>query len=84
VTEDGVRHFALPRLASPHGHGTGCTLSAAIAALLVAGADLGQAVARAKSYVWHALKAAQSLAIVDERGPLDHAFGTRARNFPPA
>jgi hydroxymethylpyrimidine/phosphomethylpyrimidine kinase len=84
LTEDGVRRFALPRLATRHGHGTGCTLSAAIAALLAGGADLGDAVGRAKSYVWHALQAAESLAIVGDRGPLDHAFAIRGRVFPPA
>jgi hydroxymethylpyrimidine/phosphomethylpyrimidine kinase len=84
ITEDGVRRFALPRLATRHGHGTGCTLSAAIAALLAAGIELEEAIVRAKSFVWHALEAAQSLALIDGRGPLDHAFAIRAGIFPPA
>jgi hydroxymethylpyrimidine/phosphomethylpyrimidine kinase len=84
ITEDGVRRFALPRLATRHGHGTGCTLAAAIAALLAGGADLADAVGRAKSYVWQALRDAGALALVDDNGPLDHAFATRRRIFPPA
>ncbi len=83
ITEDGVQRFALPRLVTRHGHGTGCTLSAAIAALLAGGVALQEAVVRAKSFVWHALQAAESLALVGGRGPLDHAFATRARMFPP-
>ena len=40
-----------------HTHGTGCTLSAAIAALLAQGVALREAVARAKAFVWQALEA---------------------------
>ena len=40
VTEDGVHRFAAPRLASHNLHGTGCTLSSAIAANVVLGARL--------------------------------------------
>ena len=51
VTADGVRRFAAPRLASPNLHGTGCTLSSAIAAHIALGADLAEAVAAAKDFV---------------------------------
>ncbi|WP_278359431.1 bifunctional hydroxymethylpyrimidine kinase/phosphomethylpyrimidine kinase, partial [Thermus thermophilus] len=51
-------------------HGTGCTLSAAIAALLAKGRPLAEAVAEAKAYLTRALKTAPSLG--HGHGPLDH------------
>ena len=51
VTEDAVRRFAAPRLASRNLHGTGCTLSSAIAANVVLGRSLPEAVAAAKAFV---------------------------------
>jgi hydroxymethylpyrimidine/phosphomethylpyrimidine kinase len=45
------RRYTAPRLHSPHTHGTGCTLSAAIAAGLARGRALGDAVDEAKRYV---------------------------------
>jgi hydroxymethylpyrimidine/phosphomethylpyrimidine kinase len=51
------RRYTAPRLDSPHTHGTGCTLSAAIAAGLARGATLGDAVAEAKRYVTAAIGA---------------------------
>ena len=51
VTENAVRRFAAPRLASKNLHGTGCTLSSAIAANIVLGAPLPEAVAAAKAFV---------------------------------
>ncbi|MCS7086211.1 MAG: hydroxymethylpyrimidine/phosphomethylpyrimidine kinase, partial [Bacteroidia bacterium] len=44
-----------PRIATTHTHGTGCTLSAAIAARLALGDDVPTAVEKAKDYVWRAL-----------------------------
>jgi hydroxymethylpyrimidine/phosphomethylpyrimidine kinase len=52
-----VRRFTAPRLDSPHTHGTGCTLSAAIAAGLARGRPLGGAVEEAKRYVTAAIGA---------------------------
>lgn len=77
----GVETFARPRLDTPHTHGTGCVLSAAIAALLARGADLKEAVARAKTFVWEGLKSGQSLGVGHGRGPVDPLFALR--NKPP-
>ncbi|HZG40557.1 MAG TPA: bifunctional hydroxymethylpyrimidine kinase/phosphomethylpyrimidine kinase [Nodosilinea sp.] len=55
-----------------HTHGTGCTLSAAIAANLALGKDLLTAVKDAKDYVTSALK--HSLAIGQGQGPVGHFF----------
>jgi len=79
----GVENFASPRIATPHTHGTGCTLSAAIAALLAQGVALTAAVRRAKAFVWHGLQAGRTLGIGHGRGPVDHLFAIR-RNPPPA
>ena len=49
------RRYTAPRLDSPHTHGTGCTLSAAIAAGLARGKALGDAVEEAKRYVTAAI-----------------------------
>jgi hydroxymethylpyrimidine/phosphomethylpyrimidine kinase len=79
----GVECFASPRVDTPHTHGTGCTLSAAIAALLAQGAALNDAVRRAKTFVWHGLQAGRSLGVGAGRGPVDHLFAIR-RSAPPA
>jgi hydroxymethylpyrimidine/phosphomethylpyrimidine kinase len=52
-----MRRFTAPRLDSPHTHGTGCTLSAAIAAGLARGRALDDAVEEAKRYVTAAIEA---------------------------
>jgi hydroxymethylpyrimidine/phosphomethylpyrimidine kinase len=73
----GVERLALPRLDTPHTHGTGCTLSAAIAALLAQGEPLATAVRRAKTYVWEGLRHGRGLGVGHGRGPLDHLFTIR-------
>ncbi len=75
--EDGIARFELPRIETPHTHGTGCTLSAAIAALLALGVSLGEAVRRAKDYVWRGLEHGAGLGVGTGRGPVDHLFGIR-------
>lgn len=68
---DGVVHdLDAARVAVPRTHGTGCTLSAAIAAGLASGHDLVTAVARARRFVHRALAAA--LAVGGGARPLDH------------
>ena len=66
ATEAGVRRFSAPRVRTRNTHGTGCTLSAAIAALLALGRPLEEAVAEAKAYLTWALLAAP---------PLGHGHG---------
>ncbi|MBI3434512.1 MAG: bifunctional hydroxymethylpyrimidine kinase/phosphomethylpyrimidine kinase [Proteobacteria bacterium] len=72
VDAAGARRFAAPRIDTRNTHGTGCTLSAAIAAGLAKGHDLGAAVNAAKRYVTAALGAAHRLAIGRGRGPVHH------------
>ncbi|HHX36879.1 MAG TPA: bifunctional hydroxymethylpyrimidine kinase/phosphomethylpyrimidine kinase [Clostridiaceae bacterium] len=58
------------RIDNPNAHGTGCTLSSALACNLAVGTPLPQAVERAKAYVTRALKAGLNLG--RGRGPLNH------------
>lgn len=75
VDAQGVTRFSAPRIATRNTHGTGCTLSAAIAACLAKGADLREAVAMAKRYLTAALMAADRLAVGKGKGPLHHFHG---------
>ena len=61
-----------PRLATKNTHGTGCTLSSAIAAGLAQGLSLEAAAKRAKEYVSAAVAAADRLGVGSGRGPLHH------------
>jgi hydroxymethylpyrimidine/phosphomethylpyrimidine kinase len=70
VTEGEVRRFAAPRLLSKNLHGTGCTLSSAIAANIVLGAKLPEAVAAAKVFVRQAIERGRDVALGVGAGPL--------------
>lgn len=65
------RRYRGPRLVTRNDHGTGCTLSAAIAALLPR-LPMEQAVARAKTYLLGALASAGRLDVGQGHGPLNH------------
>jgi hydroxymethylpyrimidine/phosphomethylpyrimidine kinase len=70
MTEDAVHRFAAPRLASQNLHGTGCTLSSAIAANIVLGATLQEAVAVAKAFVRQAIMHGENVVLGRGAGPL--------------
>ncbi len=72
VDANSSRRFSAPRAQSLNTHGSGCTLSSAIAAGLAKGETLGEAVAGAKSYVTDAIVASDRLAIGHGHGPLNH------------
>jgi len=72
LTPAGERWFTAPRIATKNTHGTGCTLSSAIAAELAKGAELEAAVASAKDFVTAAIARADELAIGRGRGPVHH------------
>ncbi len=73
------RVFSAPRVATRNAHGTGCTLSSAIAAYLGRGYALADAIAAAKDYVTGALQAADKLNVGSGHGPLNHFFELWAR-----
>jgi hydroxymethylpyrimidine/phosphomethylpyrimidine kinase len=70
VTADGVRRFTHRRLATDSTHGTGCTLSAGVAAGLALGHPLERAVDDALDFVHRAMAAAPGLG--HGHGPLNH------------
>jgi len=71
----GVRWFHGRRIQNPNTHGTGCTLSSAIASNLAKGFSTGEAVERAKAYISGALAAMLDLG--KGSGPMDHGFAIR-------
>ncbi len=66
------RRFAAPRVATNNTHGTGCSLSAAIAAYLAAGRSVDAAVHEAKAYVSAGIASADRLAVGHGHGPIHH------------
>lgn len=72
ITKDDLREFHVPRLDTKNTHGTGCTLSAAIAAGLARGRDLSGAVAGAHRYLQAAIAAADRLRVGSGHGPVHH------------
>jgi hydroxymethylpyrimidine/phosphomethylpyrimidine kinase len=68
----GPRILPGSRIPTPNDHGTGCSLSAAIAAGLALGAEVDQAVDAAKQYVTRALRGAASWRLGAGHGPIDH------------
>ncbi len=72
VSDAGVQRFAVPRIATRNVHGTGCTLSSAIAAGLAKGKALPEAVAEAKAYITAAIAASSRLAVGRGHGPAHH------------
>ena len=68
---DGERHeYCSPRIDSPNLHGTGCTLSSAVAALLAEGRSLPEAVAGAKALIEKGIAGGRALRIGRGNGPL--------------
>lgn len=72
ITPDGVLRLTARRIDTRNTHGTGCTLSAAVAAGFAEGLDLETAVERAKAYLTAALEASNRLKIGHGHGPVHH------------
>ena len=78
LCRDGrIRAFEGKRIDNPNTHGTGCTLSSAIAANLAKGCSVEDAVRRAKDYISGALGAMLDLG--KGPGPMDHGFDYQGR-----
>jgi hydroxymethylpyrimidine/phosphomethylpyrimidine kinase len=69
---ESFRLFSAPRAETRNTHGTGCTLSSAIAAYLARGYALSEAIGAAKTYLNGALSAADALNAGHGPGPLNH------------
>ena len=72
VTPSAVARFTAEKVDTKNTHGTGCTLSSAVAAGLAKGRTLAEAVADAKAYVTAAIAAADELEIGRGHGPVHH------------
>jgi hydroxymethylpyrimidine/phosphomethylpyrimidine kinase len=72
IREAGVVALAAPRIATSNTHGTGCSLSSAIAAGLAKGDDLETAVRNAKTWISAAIAAADRLDVGHGHGPIHH------------
>jgi hydroxymethylpyrimidine/phosphomethylpyrimidine kinase len=69
---DDVLALAAPRIATKNTHGTGCSLSSAIAANLAKGEILEEAVRNAKAWITEAIAAADRLEVGHGHGPVHH------------
>ncbi|KPQ11259.1 MAG: hydroxymethylpyrimidine/phosphomethylpyrimidine kinase ThiD [Saliniramus fredricksonii] len=72
IESTNIHRFAAPRIATKNTHGTGCTLSSAIAAKLAQGTTLHPAVEAAKAYISAAIAAGRDLDIGHGHGPVHH------------
>ncbi len=73
-TDRAPLRLASQRIESRNVHGTGCTLSSAIAAHLAMGLDLPQAVSQARAYILGAIAAGADVQTGQGHGPLNHGF----------
>ena len=78
LERDGtVTRLASERIATRNGHGTGCTLSSAIAAHLALGLDLASAVRRGREFIVQAIAAGADVRTGQGHGPLNHGHAPR-------
>ncbi|MEQ6250672.1 bifunctional hydroxymethylpyrimidine kinase/phosphomethylpyrimidine kinase [Sulfitobacter sp. HNIBRBA3233] len=79
VTAFATTELSQPRLATRNTHGTGCSLSSAIAAELAKGATVVAAVRRAQAWLHGAIRAADGLQIGGGCGPVHHFYEVWSR-----
>lgn len=79
--EEDLITLTADAVATDNTHGTGCTLSAAIACYLALGFDLTEAAMRGKLYVTRALQAGARVAVGAGHGPMNHLFAPRHMKF---
>jgi hydroxymethylpyrimidine/phosphomethylpyrimidine kinase len=75
ISGSGVIALAAPRIATKNTHGTGCSLSSAIAAGLAKGEELESAVRHAKTWISAAIAAADRISVGHGHGPIHHFHG---------
>lgn len=73
-THEGEQRFTAPRIATRNTHGTGCTLSSALAALRPRHSDWSSTVAAAKAWLQGALAEADTLQVGKGIGPVHHFY----------
>jgi hydroxymethylpyrimidine/phosphomethylpyrimidine kinase len=72
LTQNSVETLSAPRIATRNTHGTGCSLSSAIAAGLAKGEDLATAVRNAKAFISAAIASADRFSVGHGHGPIHH------------
>jgi len=75
--------FEAARIPSRNVHGTGCSLSSAIAAYLALGHGLQQAVEQAREFIRHAIAQGATVKTGEGHGPLNHGFQPQAMHIKP-
>lgn len=75
--EDHIVELRSPRLLTENTHGTGCTLSSALASYLAQGSSLDEAVRLAKEYITRAIVSGAEFKTGHGHGPVDHFFKLR-------
>jgi len=83
MTRGDAHWMRATRIDSPNTHGTGCTLSSAIAAHLALGSALPQAVQQARDFVRGALAAGAAVRTGAGSGPLNHGYAPEAMRLEP-
>lgn len=73
-TSENIYYYHTPRIVSDNTHGTGCTLSSAIAAYVARQYPLPIAVEKGKNYLTQALRKGKDISIGRGHGPLNHFF----------
>jgi hydroxymethylpyrimidine/phosphomethylpyrimidine kinase len=75
-TTSGIKYttFSSETIATRNTHGTGCTLSSAIAAYIARGCELEEAIFHAKKFVTEAIRHGADIAIGHGFGPVNHGF----------
>ena len=72
--DDAPHLFTAPKVESRNTHGTGCTLSSAIATYLALGEPVASAVEKAKQYVYLGIESGKDVCIGHGHGPLNHFY----------
>ena len=72
--DDRLVSMDAPRIDSRNNHGTGCTLSSAIAGYRAQGFDIEEAVRLAKTYIQNAIRAGAEYTLGKGHGPVHHFF----------
>ncbi|GLS92345.1 hydroxymethylpyrimidine/phosphomethylpyrimidine kinase [Psychromonas marina] len=80
ILSDDVQRLSTPRIKTRNTHGTGCSLSSAIASYLAQGHQLTDAVRLAKHYITQALNYADVMTIGQGHGPVNHFFSLNREN----
>ncbi|MCF8382895.1 MAG: bifunctional hydroxymethylpyrimidine kinase/phosphomethylpyrimidine kinase [Chlorobium sp.] len=74
ISNNRISWFSTEKITTRNTHGTGCTLSSAVAAFLAGGMPLESAVEKAKAYTFEAIRAGAAFQLGKGSGPLHHCY----------